>query len=150
MGQSLAQTGGAPRAGCPLTNYPTAIRSFLSRLPFYIYWTMPFIRTLLEPCSSRTAALLARRIQWQRGFCSSAAKLEKKGEQPQTVATDNIELPAVCQSHALLHPFTRAKPFSDIKTLNTGRTDDSPRCISHNRTTHGLTFLTKTGQLLSL
>ena len=53
------------------------------------------LRTLLEPCSSRTALIVARGLIHRRPLSSSPSLSEKKGEQPQTAALDNIELTAV-------------------------------------------------------
>jgi len=57
--------------------------------------TMFTLRTLLEPCSSRTASIVARGLMHRRPLSSSSSLSEKKGEQPQTAALDNIELTAV-------------------------------------------------------
>jgi hypothetical protein len=107
---------------------------------------MSVLRTLWEPCSSRAAALIARNGCSQRTFCSSVARKEKKAEQPQTAASDNIELSAVC----LRLPFLSAskRGASEIqRKITERRTDDSLQCISPNPTIHGSTYPMKTGQL---
>lgn len=100
------------------------------------------VAALSQPCSSRFAAALASALRPAfRPFSSSRQVGQEKAAQPQTPATEHIELSAVSGSlRSLCSNLCRvAEPPSRLTSLY------SPRHISRNRMIRGSTSLTRTG-----